>query len=157
LAKKKTPKKVGRPSKFKPDFLEKATAMARRGATNAEIADVFGISESTFYLWLQKNSEFSDTLKEAKDFADDLVEAALFKRATGFSVPETKVFMTKSGEIVTHEMIKHYAPDTTAQIYWLKNRRRDKWGEGAEGDTNVNITLGYRPRSQRDGSGSDSE
>lgn len=131
---KKTKNKGGRPSKFDPKFLEKAMALAKKGATNAEIAKSFDVSEATFYVWMQKYSEFSETLKEAKAYADDMVEAALFKKAIGFTQPETKVFMTKGGVIVTHEMIKHYAPDTTAQIFWLKNRRPDQWRDKPEGD-----------------------
>lgn len=106
---------------------------------------------------MQKSVEFSEALKEAKDAADDLVVASLFKRAVGFSMPETKVFCDKDGNITTHDMIKHYAPDTTAAIFWLKNRKRVEWGESAEGDSNIHITLGYQPRSVRNGSGSDSE
>lgn len=154
---KKTKSKGGRPSKFQQIFPEMAAKLAADGKTNSEIAEFFGVSESTFYLWMQKNVEFSESLKGAKDAADDLVVASLFKRAVGFSMPETKVFCDKDGDIHTHDMIKHYAPDTTAAIFWLKNRRRDEWGESAEGDKNIHITLGYRPRSQRDDSGSDSE
>lgn len=156
---KKTKKKsnAGRKSKFDSRFPLMAAKLAAEGKNNKEIAEFFGVSESTFYRWLEANTEFWESLKGAKDEADELVIASLFKRAVGFTVPETKVFMSKDGKIVTHEMMKHYAPDTTAAIFWLKNRKRDAWGEGAEGDTNVNITLGYRPRSQRDGSGSDSE
>ena len=155
---KKTKNKGGRPSKFDSRFPQMAAKLAKEGMNNKEIADFFDVSESTFYRWLEANTEFWESLKGSKEDADDLVEASLFKRAVGFTQPETKVFMTKGGNIVTHDMVKHHAPDTTAAIFWLKNRRPEQWREKAnEDDGDFTITLNYQPRSVRDGSSSDSE
>ena len=35
--------------------------------------------------------------------------------------------MTKEGEVVRAPFVEHVPPDVTAQIFWLKNRRPDKW------------------------------
>lgn len=160
MAKKKTKKKsnAGRPSKFDQRFPAMAAKLARQGQNNKEIADFFEVSESTFYRWLEASSEFWESLKESKEAADDLVEAALFKRATGFTHPETIVSTDKMGNIRTKDVIKYQAPNVTAQIFWLKNRRPEQWREKAnEDETDFSITLNYSPRSQRDGSSSDSE
>lgn len=74
---------------------------ARDGLTDAQIAHNCGISVKTLYEWKNKYGEISDALKKGKEFVDYEVENALLKRA-------------KQG-------------DVTAQIFWLKNRRPEKW------------------------------
>lgn len=74
---------------------------ARDGLTDDQIASNMGISKSTLYDWKNKYSEFSAALKRGKEVVDYQVENALLKNAL--------------------------QGDTTAQIYWLKNRRPDKW------------------------------
>lgn len=70
-------------------------------------------------------------LKKGKDVADYEVESALFKRAKGYEYTEIK---TKAGEdgIETTTTSKHVPPDTGAAIFWLKNRRADKWRDRPE-------------------------
>lgn len=129
--KKKPPAKpanpVGRPTKYDPAFhpvwVEK---MAKLGATDEEIADAFDVVTSTIWEWSNSFPEFSSARKKGKHFADAEVASKLFHRATGYEHEETDVKVVE-GQIVLTPLVKHYAPDTTAAIFWLKNRNPAKW------------------------------
>lgn len=101
------------------------------GSTDDQVADEIGISIVTLNTWKKKYPDFLKSLKETKGVADQLVESSLFQRATGYWHPEEKVFCYM-GQIVTHTVMKHYPPDTTAAIFWLKNRQPDLWREKLE-------------------------
>jgi hypothetical protein len=134
----KSPGERGRRSKFKPEYVEQAEKLCKLGATDAEIADFFGVAESTLNLWKKRHPEFSKSLKKGKLEADATVADRLFKRATGYSHQAEKIF-NNDGEIVRAEYIKHYPPDTTACIFWLKNRQPDKWRDKVEHEAQMDI------------------
>jgi len=121
----------GRPSSYKPEYAEQAAKLCVLGATDAEMADFFDVALSTFSLWKVKHQEFSDSLKGSKEVADRRVETALYNRAMGYSHEETDVRVV-DGAIMMTPMIKHYPPDTTAAIFWLKNRKPDEWRDKRE-------------------------
>lgn len=122
---------MGRPSKFRNDFCDQAVKLCRLGATDKELADFFDIAEQTLYTWKKQHPEFLEALKEGKAESDALVGQRLFERAIGYSHPEEKIFCN-GGEVVRAETVKQYAPDTTACIFWLKNRRPDLWRDRQE-------------------------
>lgn len=110
--------------KFKLTMVE---SWARDGLTDKQIAHNLGISEESFYKYKKEHVEFSESLKKGKEVIDYEVENALLKRALGYSYTETRV-KKEYGKVVEEVSIeKEVAPDTTAQIFWLKNRRPDKW------------------------------
>lgn len=119
---------TGRPSRFNDALLEKITALYADGKTDAEVAKAIGVSLKTIYNWKGKHPQFLHALKDSKGIADDLVEASLFQRATGYTCAEEKIFVYE-GMPIRVKTVKHYAPDVTAQIFWLKNRRADLWRE----------------------------
>lgn len=104
----------------------------RNGADNKGIAARLGISLATLKRVRKEHPEIEDLLKEGKDEADFKVESALFKRAIGYDVEETTTEV-KVGEdgsaqtTVVKKTKKHISGDTTAQIFWLKNRKPDAW------------------------------
>lgn len=102
-------------------------AWARDGLTDDDIADKIGISRSTLYEWKKKFSDISDALKRGKEIVDAKVENALLKRALGCKYTETRTEESEFGEKKVVTIEKEALPDTTAQIFWLKNRRPDKW------------------------------
>ena len=112
-----------------PEGLIKLEGWARDGLTDEQIAKNIGISRSTLNLWKERYSDISDTLKRGKEVVDRQVENALFKRAVGYMYTEiTKEINPKTGKLTISKTItKEVAPDTTAQIFWLKNRKPDKW------------------------------
>jgi hypothetical protein len=118
---------MGRPSKYKPEFTEQAKKLCRLGATDADLAKFFLVAESTLHLWKTEHAEFSEALKEGKEMADAEVADKLFKRATGYSHEAVKIVASPDGRQVQVPYTEHYPPDTTAAIFWLKNRRPDLW------------------------------
>lgn len=118
---------------LEPEGLLLLEGWARDGLTDEQIAHNMGISRETLRVWKNKYSVISGTLKKGKEIVDIQVENALLKRALGYVSKEQKV--TKDGEII--ELEKEIPPDTTAQIFWLKNRKPDKWRDKVE---NVNTT-----------------
>lgn len=122
---------MGRPSKYKPEFAEQAKKLAVLGATDAQMADFFGVSISTFSLWKVEYSEFSESLKVAKEEADKRVEHSLYQRAMGYEHDEVDIRVV-AGELKMTPIRKHYPPDTTACIFWLKNRKPKEWRDKVE-------------------------
>lgn len=138
---------MGRPSKFKPEFIGQAEKLCQLGATDIEIADFFDIDVRTLYRWKGDNEEFCQALKVGKDVADERVERSLFARANGYEHDEVDIRVL-GGEIVQTPIRKFYPPDTTACIFWLKNRKPEGWREKVDlahtGDVNhsVKVTFG---------------
>ena len=104
--------------------------MAREGLTQQQIANNLGISIDTLIENKKKYSEFNDALKKGKEVIDFEVENALLKRALGYEYEEE----TYENGILTKKVKKHVAPDTTAQIFWLKNRKPNNWKDRVETD-----------------------
>lgn len=108
-------------------------AWARNGLTDEQIAANIGISRSTLNEWKNRFSDISDTLKRGKEIVDIQVENALLKRALGYTYKETTreaQFNPQTAQyemVVTKEVTKEVVPDTTAQIFWLKNRKPEEW------------------------------
>ena len=118
---------------LEPDGLLLLGAWARDGLTDEQIAKNMGICRDTLIQWKKRFPDISDTLKKGKDVVDVEVENSLLKRAKGCTVvEETQELMInpdtgKRELITTKKVIKEIPPDTTAQIFWLKNRRPDLW------------------------------
>lgn len=117
---------MARPSKFGDLDLVKVEALAVKGWTDNEMSAFFDIDRSTWYRWKNKHPEFCDALKGWKEHADAVVERSLYERAIGYSHPEDKIF-NNNGEPMVVETVKHFPPDTTAAIFWLKNRDKENW------------------------------
>lgn len=117
--------------------LSKIQAWALSGLTNEQIAHNMGINVGTLYEWNNKYPELSESLKRAKTIADEEVENALYKRALGYTVTLNKQKVTKDGRAVDCIEEMHIPPDTTAQIFWLKNRKPEKWRDKVENAVTV--------------------
>jgi hypothetical protein len=117
---------MARPTKYRPEFAEQAKHLCKLGATDAELASAFGVRVSTVALWKVQHKEFSDALRVTKAAADKRVEQSLFRRAVGFECDETDIRVV-GGKVVQTTVRKVYPPDTTACIFWLKNRNRKDW------------------------------
>lgn len=101
---------------------------ARSGLTDEQIAKNIGINRTTLYDWKKKEVNIADTLKKGKEVIDFEVENALLKRALGYEYEEE----TYENGVLTKKVKKQVAPDTTAQIFWLKNRQVKKWRDKVE-------------------------
>lgn len=103
--------------------LLKIQGWARDGLTDEQIAHNMGIAYSTLRVWKDKYQTLSATLKKGKEVVDLEVENALLKRALGYTYEEKHVENGQVKKIITKEVV----PDTTAQIFWLKNRKPKYW------------------------------
>lgn len=117
---------LGRPPKFKAAFCKQAAKLCKLGATDVDLADFFGVAVRTIERWTSSQPEFCRAVKTAKSEADDRVERSLYQKAIGYERDEIKI-MQYEGEVFTHAFRSYYAPDVVAQIFWLKNRRREQW------------------------------
>ena len=111
---------------------------ARNGLTDEQIAHNCGIGMTTLNTWKAKYREIREALKEGKEAVDLLVENALLKRALGYTYEENtyeRKQITEEGDtgmVLTKTVTKEVIPDTTAQIFWLKNRKKAEWRDNAE-------------------------
>ena len=129
--------------KYNPDtFPLLVEDMARQGATDVEIARALGIGLTSFYAYARRHAPFAEALKRGKRPVDVQVENTLLKRALGFTYDEVTSERQQIGHaedgspvmgmVVTKRVVKHVVPDVTAQIFWLKNRRPDRWRDKRE-------------------------
>lgn len=79
---------------------------ARDGLTYEQIAHNMGIDTSTLWDWRKANATISNAIKKGREVVDYEVENALLKSAL--------------------------EGNTTAQIFWLKNRRKQQWRDKVE-------------------------
>jgi hypothetical protein len=144
--------KVGRPTKYQPEFVKQAEKLCKLGATDAELADFFGVGISTLYRWFCSRPEFREAIKTPKEVADSRAVRSLYMNATGFWVDTEKLFVLKDEEYdddghlirvtqrVHHEPTReYYRPETAAAFIWLKNRQPDKWRDKHEVDVSGKI------------------
>jgi hypothetical protein len=118
---------AGRPTDYTEKMCEQVFEMALLGLTDAQMAKVLGVSESTFNLY-KDIPEFSESLTRGKEEADGKVAKAMYKRALGITVTEEA--LTRDGEVV--KLKKELPPDTAAAKHWLANRQRGLWANNGE-------------------------
>ncbi|HGN1707957.1 TPA: helix-turn-helix domain-containing protein [Providencia rettgeri] len=123
----------GQSSTYRPEYAEQARKLCLLGATDKELADFFNVSEKTINNWKNEEIEFLQSIKKGKQMADADVAERLFNRACGYVAPDLDIRVIEN-QIVKTEFQKHYPPDTTAAIFWLKNRQKDKWRDKQEVD-----------------------
>ena len=124
---------IGRPSSYDPVYATQAEKLCLLGATDQEIADFFEVDVRTVYRWKHDHDDFCQALKGGKEIADERVARSLYQRAIGYEQDEVKIFMPAgAAEPVYAPYRAKIAPDTTAAIFWLKNRRSGDWRDKQE-------------------------
>lgn len=132
---------IGRPTSYDSViFPERAYKLTLLGLTNEQLAGALGIAVSTLYDWQSKHVEFAEAIKRGKEEADGKVAHSLYRRALGYSHPDIYVFSQtikeydEKGRVLTSrtepkilDITKHYPPDPTSGIFWLKNRQPEAW------------------------------
>ena len=109
---------------------------ARNGLTEEQIAKNIGISRQSLWKWKEKEIDILNALKKGKEVVDIEVENALLKRALGYTITIKEQKVDKDGCVHDLEKDVHIPGDTTAQIFWLKNRRKQQWRDKVEVETN---------------------
>jgi hypothetical protein len=127
---------LARPTNFDEAYIAQAEKLCLLGATDDEMADFFGVHRATIYRWKLDHPEFCDAIKSGKAAADERVERSLYQKATGYDFTEEQAIKIKTAqhveEVKVVEVTRHSPADTTAAIFWLKNRRKDEWRDKQE-------------------------
>ncbi|EAS1948174.1 terminase [Salmonella enterica] len=139
---------MARPTKYQEAYAEQARKLCLLGYTDAELADFFEVSESTINKWKLDYPKFSESIKKGKEYADGNVADRLYQRAMGYVAPDVDIKVIEN-QIVETPLEKHYPPDTTAAIFWLKNRQRDKWRDKQEVEHTGEVSLIQRIQEAR--------
>jgi hypothetical protein len=140
----------GRPSAFKESFIGEARRLTLLGATDAELATCFGVTVTTIGNWKHAHPEFLAALKDGKQEADCTIAASLYERAKGYEYIKQIPFKVKkvvydagkrlseTEEVITVDVLEKVPPETTAMIFWLKNRRHVEWRDRRDVDVTTN-------------------
>lgn len=131
---------MGRPTKYKPEYCELAYNYCLLGATDAKLAEFFDVSEQTINTWKHEHPDFLESLKKGKEQADAAVAQSLYKRAIGYEHESVKIFNDQGAALIV-PYVEKYPPETTAAIFWLKNRQPAMWRDKQEVDVNQRATV----------------
>lgn len=135
---------MARPTKYQKAYAEQARKLCLLGYTDDQLADFFEVNPATIHRWKKDHREFCDSIKNGKTIADGDVVDSLYQRAMGYEHPEDDI-RTVDGRIVITPTIKHYPPDTTAAIFWLKNRQKAQWRDKQEIEQTGTLTHNIMP------------
>lgn len=119
----------GRKTEFKQEYVKLAFNYALLGVTDIQLAEFFGVSKQTINSWKKEYPEFLSSLKAGKEEADAKVSEMLYKRAIGYDYNEVRTDKKGRKILKTITTKKQVPPDTTAAIFWLKNRQPELWRE----------------------------
>jgi len=122
---------AGRPTKYREEYVEAARKLCLAGAVDTDLARAFHVSVSTITTWKLQYPDFLAAIRVAKPIADTNVEDSLYRRAMGYTRTETELKVV-GGKLRKVEVERYYPPDTTAMIFWLKNRKSSSWSDKQE-------------------------
>ena len=114
------------PDDCKPALCDLARKFCMLGATDDDLPGLLDVEPGTFARWLAEVPKFAAALKQGREIADATAAERLFARAIGYSQEAVKI-MQSGGEPRHVTYTEHYPPDTTALIFWLKNRQPARW------------------------------
>ncbi|AUM58671.1 putative terminase small subunit [Plesiomonas phage phiP4-7] len=118
----------GRPTKYQKAYDEQARKLCLLGYTNEKLADFFNVAVSTIHEWRHEHQSFSDALKAGKEGADAELALTLYERAKGGK----RIVKQKVADGAIVDLEEELPPDTTAIIFWLKNRQPKLWRNNPE-------------------------
>jgi len=128
---KREPKPEGRPTAYRAQYATMVFGFSVAGYTDKEMAGFFGVSEQTFNTWKHKHPKFLESLKAGKAPANGEIAVSMFNQAKGYTRIEER--LVKSGEDTVIEKLEvYYPPNTTAGIFFLKNRMPTVWRDKHE-------------------------
>lgn len=126
----------GRPSEYRPEYIEHARIMCEEGLTDKEIADHFGVCRQTLFTWRKNHPEFAAAFKFGKALADDRMERTAFELATGYTTTirkKVKLRDSQGNEKIVEVEEELVVPPDAKMLQWLlKNRRPDDWKDKTE-------------------------
>lgn len=135
---------VGRPTKYKEEYNDQAYKLCLLGATDAKLADFFGVCVDTINEWKLTYNEFSASIKKGKEYADAVIAESLYNRALGMTInkqvavkltektPDGNGWIHQTEDIKIVTLTEDVPPDPTSVIFWLKNRQPKEWRDKQE-------------------------
>ena len=121
------PMRTGRPSRYKPAFVEQARLFCRLGADNEDLAALFSVSVATLYRWLERYPEFGLAAAIGRAQGAGLEKPGLYKRAIGYDFSARRAFRTRAGDLIAADVMCHVPADPAAALRWLQARQPGKW------------------------------
>lgn len=128
---------AGAPTKYKVEYPEQAKKLCNLGATDRQLCDFFNVTEKTLNNWKHTYPEFLQSIRLGKDQPDENVKRSLYNRAMGYTCLEAKHHVV-NGELIETIVEKHYPPDATSMIFFLKNRMP---GEFRDKQEQIQVTM----------------
>lgn len=110
------------------------------GLSQEELAVAFGVSVETIEKWIQRYPKFRNAVRLGTQEADGRVVHSLYKKATGYAYYEDQVTVSHGNVIVTRVQ-KFAHPETTAAIFWLKNRQRQHWSDVQKVEKHIQMEI----------------
>lgn len=129
------------------ESLIKIEGWSRDGLTNEDISHNIGCNPDTLYRWIKKYPDIYEALKAGKEVADRKVENAMYKSALGYEYEEVKTYIEEVDGVKKRRKevtTKYLPPNTTAQIFWLKNRKPSEWRDKQNIEHSGNIDVGKK-------------
>jgi len=130
----------GQPTKYQAEYAELTYRFCLLGATDEQLAEMFGVMESTINNWKRKYPEFTKSVRAGKMIADANIANSLYEQAVGFTRKVKKIVLVM-GQPETVEYEEYFPPSTTAAIFWLKNRDKKHWRDKQDVEHNGEIGL----------------
>lgn len=127
---------IGRPSNFRADYIQVVFDLCLLGFTDAQLSEVFQVSEVTLRSWKKKQPGFLLAMRKGKAIADACVAQSLYNRAIGITIEEFRETLNKDGDILNLKTTRQIPGDVAAQKMWLKNRQPELWKD------NIGVTDG---------------
>jgi len=131
---------MGRPTKYKPEYAEQGKKLCLLGVKDTQIATFLEVDVATINRWKIAHPEFCESLQEGKEQADAKVAESLYHRALGCQHEDVHI-SNYQGKITTTPITKHYPPDTTAAIFWLKNRQTKNWSDRKSPEEGIQVIV----------------
>lgn len=129
-----------RKPKYREEYAEQAKKLCALGATNEDLAEFFGITRTSIDNWINDKPDFGEAVRAGRELPDDHTEASLYRRGQGVTTREMRTTFGGDGNVKEQvEITKEHPPDTTACIFWLKNRRG--WRDKQDVDHNHRINV----------------
>jgi hypothetical protein len=120
---------------YREEFAEQAYKLCLMGAVNADLARAFEVTPRTIDNWLRNEPSFNRAVKTGRQFADGDVAHGLYRRATGYTYYNNKVFVS-DGEPMVIPYEVHCPPDVRAAVFWLRNRQPARWRDAPKPSEN---------------------
>lgn len=138
-------RKRGAKPKYQKDYARQAfVACSEGGFTDAKLAKLFKVTKNTVKNWKRDYSEFLASVRDGKDIWDTrMAEDCILKRIKGYRYSEETKEVGADGKLKTTKVVrKEVAGDVKAQIFWLRNRNRDRWPDTRTVDQHNTVDLG---------------